>query len=166
MRQRVPATIVDVKHKAVSKQSLPRFNRSFRVPARCPETTFRAVEPGLRLELILCFKHRRRVSGDNTVKFYRHTLQLLPGQQPRSHAEAVFVVFQRLDGRLLLRHEGGIIAFQDALPGPEALRNGTGPSAGVTSPSLDPNALADSTAMIPEPLKEKLAACPRNNVLS
>ena len=27
---------------------------------------------------ILCFKHRRRVARDNTVKYYRHTLQLLP----------------------------------------------------------------------------------------
>ena len=67
--------------KAVLKQFLPRFNRRFRVPAQCPDSAFRPLPPDLRLEQVLCFKHRRRVERDNTVKFHRHILQLLPGQQ-------------------------------------------------------------------------------------
>ena len=59
---------------------------------------------------ILCFKHRRRVARDNTVKYQRHTLQLLPSQQRRSYAGAVVVVLEDLDGRLSLQHEGRIIA--------------------------------------------------------
>ena len=102
--------------KAVLKQFLPRFNRRFRVPALCPGPAFRSVEPGLRLEQVLCFKHRRRVASDNTVKFQRHTLQLLPSQQRRSYAGAVVVVLQGLDGRLSLQHEGRIIASQVAPP--------------------------------------------------
>ena len=39
-----------------------------------------------------CFKHRRRVARDNTVKYYSHTLQLLPSQQRRSYAGTVVVV--------------------------------------------------------------------------
>ena len=113
--------------KAVLKQFLPRYNRRFRVPPKCPEPAFRPVEPGLRLEHILCFKHRRRVARDNTVKFHRHTLQLLPSQQRRSYAGAVVVVLQGLDGMLSLQHEGRIIASQDAPPSPGALRNGHGP---------------------------------------
>ena len=142
--------------KAVLKQFLPRYNRRFRVPPKCPEPAFRPVEPGLRLEQILCFKHRRKVARDNTVKFHKHTLQILPGQQRRSYAGAVVVVLQGLDGRLSLQHEGRIIASQDAPPSPGALRNGTEPAAGVIVSPPDPNALADSTATVPEPLKAKI----------
>ena len=59
--------------------------------------------PELRLGHILCFKHRRRVARDNAVKYYRHTLQLLPTQQRRSYAGAVVVVLEGLDGRLSLQ---------------------------------------------------------------
>ena len=66
--------------KAVLQQFLPRFNRRFGVPAQCPEPAFRPMDPESHLGHILCFKHRRRVARDNTVKYYRHTLQLLPSQ--------------------------------------------------------------------------------------
>ena len=142
--------------KAVLKQFLSRYNRRFRVPPKCPEPAFRPVEPSLRLEHILCFKHRRRVARDNTVKFHRHTLQILPSQQRRSYAEAVVVVLQGLDGMLSLQHEGRIIASQDAPQSPGFLRNGTGPAARITVLPPDPEGLADSMATVPEPLKAKI----------
>ena len=80
--------------KAVLQQFLPRFNRRFGVPAQCPEPAFRPMSPESRLGHILCFKHRRRVARDNTVKYYRHTLQLLPTQQRRNYAGAVVVVLE------------------------------------------------------------------------
>ena len=122
--------------KAVLQQFLPRFNRRFGVPAQCPEPAFRPLEPGLRLEQVLCFKHRRRVARDNTVKYYRHTLQLLPSQQRRSYAGAVVVVLEGLDGRLSLQHEGRIIASQEAPPSPASLRsrNQTSPAAIIPTP--------------------------------
>ena len=80
--------------KAVLQQFLPRFNRRFGVPAQCPEPAFRLMDPESRLGQILCFKHRRRVARDNTVKYYRHTLQLLPSQQRRSYAGASVVVLE------------------------------------------------------------------------
>ena len=55
--------------KAVLRQFLPRFNRRFGVPAQCAESAFRPVEPCPRLGQVLCFKHRRRVARDNTVKY-------------------------------------------------------------------------------------------------
>ena len=66
--------------RAVLKQFLPRFNRRFGVPAQCPEPAFRPLQRDLPLEQVLCFKYRRRVARDNTVKFQRHTLQLIPGR--------------------------------------------------------------------------------------
>ena len=104
--------------KAVLKQFLPRFNRRFRVPPQCPEPAFRPVGPELSLRQVLCFKHRRRVARDNTVKYHRYTLQLLPDHKRRSYAGAVVVVLEGLDGRLSLQHEGRIIASQEAPPSP------------------------------------------------
>ena len=75
----------------------PRFNRRFGVPPRWPEPAFRPSQPELSLSQVLCFKHRMRVARDNTVKFHKHTLQLLPSQQRRSYAGAVVVVLQGLE---------------------------------------------------------------------
>ena len=116
------ATIKEAK--AVLQQFLPRFNRRFQVPTQCPEPAYRPLEEGLPLKQILCFKHRRRVARDNTVKFHRHTLQLLPSQQRRRYAGAVVAVLEGLDGRLSLQHEGRIIASQVAPPSPGVLRSG------------------------------------------
>ena len=124
--------------KAVLQQFLPRFNRRFGVPARCPEPAFRPLQRDLPVEQVLCFKHRRRVARDNTVKYYRHTLQLLPSQQRRSYAGAVVVVLEGLDGRLSLQHEGRIIASQDAPPSPASLRSRNETSPAATIPTPDP----------------------------
>ena len=115
--------------KAVLKQFLPRFNRRFGVPAQCPEPAFRPLQVDLPLERVLCFKHRRRVARDNTVKYQRHTLQLLPGPERPSYAGAVVEVLEGLDGQLRVRHEGRIINAQEAPPSPVFLRNGQGSSA-------------------------------------
>ena len=124
--------------KAVLQQFLPRFNRRFGVPAQCPEPAFRPLGPESSLKHILCFKHRRRVARDNTVKYYRHTLQLLPTQQRRSYAGAVVVVLEGLDGRLSLQHEGRIIASQEAPPSPAFLRSPNGTSSAATILTPDP----------------------------
>ncbi len=114
--------------KAVLKQFLPRFNRRFQVPAQCPDPAFRPLPPDLHLGQVRCFKHKRRVARDNTVKSQRHTLQLLPGRLRRSSAGAAVLVLHGLDGRLSLQHEGRIIAAQEAPPSPGSLRNGIKPS--------------------------------------
>ena len=67
------------------------------VPSQCPEP----LQVDLPLKQVLCFKHRRRVARDNTVKYQRHTLQLLPDPKRRSYAGAVVVVLEGLDGRLV-----------------------------------------------------------------
>ena len=149
--------------KAVLKQFLPRFNRRLGVPPQCPESVVRPLEPGLRLEQVLCFKHRRRVARDNTVKFYRHTLQLPLGQQRHSYAGAVVVVLQGLDGRLSLQHERRIIASQDAPPSPGALWFRKGPPVGVPAPHSDPKGPADSPSPVSEPLKARMDEAKEHN---
>ena len=136
--------------KAVLKQFLPRYNRRFQVPAQCPDPAFRPLPPDLHLGQVLCFKHKRRVARDNTVKFPRHTLQLLPGRHRRSYAGAV--VLQGLDGRLSLQHEGRIIAAQEAPSGPGSLRNGIKPSSGDAIRAPSRKGLSEPRETAPDPL--------------
>ena len=91
---------------AVLQEFLPRFNRRFQVPPQYPEPAFRPLNPKLCLDHILCFKHRRKVAKDNTVRYQLHTLQLLPGPERPSYAGAAVEVLEGLDGQLLVRHEG------------------------------------------------------------
>ena len=119
----------------VSGQFLPRFNRRFQVPLQYPEPAFRPLDPALCLDQILCFKHRRRVAKDNTVRFQLHTLQLLPGPERPSYAGAAVEVLEGLDDRLSVRHAGRILAAQQAPPQsrippqrPRAFRKCSGPA--------------------------------------
>ena len=119
----------------VLEQFLPRYNRRFRVPPQCPESAYRPLGSELCLEQVLCFKHRRKVAKDNTVKFQLHTLQLLPEPERPSYAGAVVEVLEGLDGRLRVRCEGRIINAQEAPPSPVFLRNGHG---GSPTPPVSP----------------------------
>ncbi len=108
----------------VLRQFLPRFNQRFGVPEQHPGPAFRPLDPELCLDQVLCFKHRRTVAKDNTVRFQLHTLQLLPGAEHPSYAGAAGEVLEGLDGRLSVRHEGRIVAAQEAPPSPVFLRDG------------------------------------------
>ena len=111
----------------VLEQFLPRFNRRFGVPPQCSEPAFRPLDPESCLEQVLCFKHRRKVARDNTVRFQLCTLQLVPAPERPSYAGATVEVLEGLDGQLRVCHEGRIVAAQEAPPGPVSLRNGHGP---------------------------------------
>ena len=119
----------------VLEQFLPRYNRRFRAPPQCSKSAYRPLDCDLYLDRVLCFKHRRKVAKDNTVKFQMHTLQLLPEPERPSYAGAVVEVLEGLDGRLRVRHKGRIINAQEAPPSPVFLRNGQGDSA---TPLLSP----------------------------
>ena len=139
----------------VLKQFLPRFNRRFGVPPQHHEPAYRPLDPELCLEQVLCFKHRRKVARDNTVRFQLHTLQLLPGPEHPSYAGAAVEVLESLDGRLSVRHEGRIIPAQEAPPSPVFLRNGHGPTDAVPVPSSGANGLGERWTSTLEPLRSR-----------
>ena len=114
---------------ALLDEFVPRFNRRFGVPPQCSKTAFRPLDPESCLEQVLCFKHRRKVDRDNTVRFQLRTLQLLPASERPSYAGATVEVLEGLDGQLSVRHEGRIIATQEAPPSPVFLRNDHQPPA-------------------------------------
>ena len=132
---------------SVLEQFLPRFNQRFEVPPPYPEPAFRPPDPELCLEQILCFKHRRTVASDNTVRFQLHTLQLLP--------EADVEVLEGLDGRLKVRHEGRIVASPEGPPPPVFLRNGHGSSATPPVPASGANGLGERWRASLKPLDSR-----------
>ena len=86
------------------------------------------------------------------MRFQLHTLQLLPGAERHSYAGAAVQVLEGLDGRLTVRHEGRILAAQEAPPSPVFLRNGHGRSAPVPVAPSDANGLGERWTAALEPL--------------
>ena len=119
------ATTIDDANR-VLEGFLPRFNTRFGVPAQESEVAYRAVHEGMCLGRILCFKHRRRVARDNTVRYRWRTLQLLPGTDRPTYAGAVVNVLEGLDGNLAVQHEGHDIPSQESPPRPSVLRGFAG----------------------------------------
>ena len=112
---------------AVLHRFLPRFNEKFGVPAEHASVAYRPMESSVSLDQILCFKHRRKVARDNTVKYNWRTLQLLPGKERPSYAGAQLEVHEGLDGQLLVQYRGRTIPTQEAPPRPGVLRAPNGP---------------------------------------
>ena len=129
------ATTIDDANR-VLEDFLPRFNSRFKVPAQESEVAYRSVGEEMCLEGILCFKYRRRVARDNTVRYRWRTLQLLPAMDRPSYARAVVDVLEGLDGTLWVQHEGRDIPSHEAPPRPSILRGFAGRT--VHTPILHP----------------------------
>ena len=115
------ATTIDDANRVLN-HFLPRFNGRFKVPAQESEVAYRTVDDQTCLERFLCFKYRRRVARDNTVRYRWRTLQLLPGTDRPTYAGAAVDVLEGLDGNLAVQHEGHNIPSQEAPQRPSVLR--------------------------------------------
>jgi len=105
---------------------LPQYNERFGVPATDEGSAYRPLPSEMDLADVLCFKHRRKVARDNTVKYQWRTLQLLPDQDRRSYAGRTVEVWERLDGDLTVLYEDQEIATQEAPPRASVLRGSKG----------------------------------------
>ena len=103
-------------------QFLPGFNQRFGVPQAKPGVAYRHVD--VDLATILCFKYTCKVARDNTVKYRSHTLQLLPDTEHRSYTGVQAEVQIRLDGNMVVLHNGQVIPSQEAPPRAGILRSG------------------------------------------
>ena len=108
------------------EEFLPGYNEKFSVPAVDEGSAYRPLSPEMDLADVLCFKHRRKVARDNTVKYQWRTLQLLPDQDRRSYAGKTVEVWERLDGDLTVLYEDQEIATQEAPPRASVLRGSKG----------------------------------------
>ncbi len=81
---------------------LPRHNRRFSVPAADPVPAWRRLPRGTRLERVCCFKYRRTIARDGTVRAGPMILQLPARENGRSRAGQRVELHVRLDGRLVV----------------------------------------------------------------
>lgn len=88
---------------------LARFNRSFAIEAEQPGTAYRPRLNAAVLDTILCFKHERVVSNDNTVRVDRIVLQILPGPHRLGYSKATVTVHESLAHRFTVYLEGHLL---------------------------------------------------------
>jgi len=94
---------------------LPRYNRRFAVPAAEPGLAYRPLEEDVDMDTVFCFKYWRTVGVDNVVALGdEHRLQLLRSEERESYAHARVQVHERLDGSLVVYHEGRRIGYKPA----------------------------------------------------
>ena len=125
----------------VLEDFLDRFNERFGVPAQEPESAYRPTGPQMCLDTVLCFRHRRRVARDNTVKYRWRTLQLLPGIERPSYAGSNVEVIEMLGGQLVVERHGHIVPSQEAPSRPGILRSFNERSPHEFVPRIDRNGL-------------------------
>jgi transposase len=103
----------------VLKRFLPEFSARFGVPAAQPGSAYRPWPQDLQPEEVFCFKHHRSVNNDNTISFDGKRLQIPLGPERISYARAHAEVQQRLDGSLVICHQGqALVAYAPATSGP------------------------------------------------
>ena len=95
---------------------IPRYNQRFGVAPAKPGSAYRRLPTGVSLDETLCFKYLRTVANDNTVRFNGATLQILPDVNRASYARAKVEVQERLDGSIVVVHQGRTLAVEPAPP--------------------------------------------------
>jgi hypothetical protein len=93
---------------------LPRYNERFCVDAVEDGSAYRPLSPERKLGDVLCFKYRRTVGRDNTVRHQCRAWQLLPDADRKSYAGRKVEVWEALDGEVSVHYEGEQIPIQEA----------------------------------------------------
>ncbi|MDO8478214.1 MAG: hypothetical protein Q7W02_18830 [Candidatus Rokubacteria bacterium] len=91
------------------------YNRRFARPPARPQPAWRL--PRRELPLLLACRYHRRVAADHTVRLGLRGLQLPPGPRYRSWAGLRVELRELLDGRLVVLHDGHVLATLPS-PGP------------------------------------------------
>jgi transposase len=95
----------------VLRRFLLRHNRRFVVSAQESETAWVEWPKGRHLDQLFCFKYRRVVLNDNTVRIGRHVIDIPPPAKGGvSFAHARVEVQERFDGSLAVYLDGHCIA--------------------------------------------------------
>jgi hypothetical protein len=90
---------------------LPKHNTRFVVAAQDPKTAWLKWPKDQRLDEFFCFKYRRVVQNDNTVRFGEHVIDIPPAADRRiSYTHARVDVHERFDGVLAVYLKGECIA--------------------------------------------------------
>jgi len=88
----------------LNQKFIPRYRGRFGKPAADPKPAWRPLDPCVNLPSILCAKHQRVVSNDNTASFAGVTYQISPPAGRHHLVHAKIEVQQRFDGSIHLVH--------------------------------------------------------------
>jgi len=99
---------------ACLEEYLPKFNKQFGVEPREKGDAHRVIPKGIRLDDILCIKTKHPLRNDYTVIHSRKLYQVLD----KTHAHHV-VVQERIDGRMLIVHNGKGLRYKQIIQRPE-----------------------------------------------
>ena len=93
----------------VLSRYLPRHNRRFTVSAQDPIPAWIPWPSSRRLEDVFCYKYRRVVGNDNTVRFEGEVIDIPRGPYRPTYARARVEVQVHFDGTLRVYHDGHCI---------------------------------------------------------
>ncbi len=82
-----------------------RYNRRFAVPAADSTVAYRPIPTTWNLDTMFCFKYRRTVADDNTVRLGEYRLQLAADDYRANYARAHVQIQERLDGSLAVFYQ-------------------------------------------------------------
>lgn len=114
---------------------LPRHNQRFMVPAADPQLAWLPWPTERRLDEVFCFKYRRVVAHDNTVRFGAHRIDIPANRQRVSYARARVEIHQRFDGLLHVYHDGVRLASLRVDDQPRDLRVARGQQVPTEEPA-------------------------------
>ncbi len=119
LRRAFAATIDDAN--VVLAAYIPVYNARFAHAAGDARPAFRPLPKRFDLDAICGFHYERNVANDNTVRVAERCVQIPPGPRKRGYAGLRVQLQERLDGRMLVFHDGRQIAEQ-AMPDGMQLR--------------------------------------------
>ena len=99
---------------------------------------FQYLHPDFHREQVLCFKNRRRVARDKTVRFQKRTLQRPLSRERPGYAGIQVVILEGPGGRLSVQHDGRTKVGQEAPPSPGPLHKAAGTLPTAPVPVLVP----------------------------
>jgi len=85
---------------------LPRHNRRFSVPANDPTPAWLPAPDRRRHDELFCFKYRKVVSTDHSIRYEGRRIDIPPGGPRPSYARAEVMLHQRFDGTIAVFFEG------------------------------------------------------------
>ncbi len=94
----------------VLRRFLPRHNRRFVVGAQDPEAAWVKWPKARNLDEVFCFKYRRVVLNDNTVRIGQQVIDIPPSANRGTYAHARVEVQERFNGTFAVYLDGHCIA--------------------------------------------------------
>ncbi len=95
---------------AILHRYLPKHNRRFTVPANDPEPAWLPWPKGRAYDDLFCFKYRKVIANDHTVKLRSQIIDIPPQPDRLSFAKVEVELREYFDGRLQVHYQGRCLA--------------------------------------------------------